>query len=208
MKRIITVLAGFVFAQATGAFFWPGISAQAQIKRGPRLGVRSGVRTAAAVQPNAQPGCRSFAGVAQATLPTSTPIAATNVWGGPLHALLGGEFLGTKAALSGNDGESVWYEEGTLGTAKGGEYTVCLNHPSCSDTFTFAVPASVFPNPSSDLGTYIGYDASILRGTGRFGATGELKFRGSFIVWPDESSPLGASGRWYPEISGAICGIQ
>ena len=209
MKRIVEFVTGFVILLALGALFQSGVSGQAQTRRRPRLGMRSAARTVPAVKPHTQEGCKSFAGVAQATLPTSTPIAATDVWGGPLHAVLGGEFLGDKAVLSGNDGEEAWYEEETLGTGKGGLYTVCLNHPDCSDSFTLAVPVSVFPNPRNDLGTYIGYDVNVVQGTGKFsGASGDLKFRGSFIAWLDESSPLGVSGRWYPEISGTICGIQ
>ena len=209
MKHIMTVVPGFVLTLALGALFWPGHDAQAQAQRGPRLRVRSTVGHTATVQPSAQAACKPFAGVAQATLPTSTPVATTDTWGGPLFALLGGELLGPKAVLSGNDGDEAWYEDETLGTGRGGQYTVCLNHPTCSDTFTIGIPVAVFPIPSSDLGTYLAYNVTIVKGTGKFAAaTGDLKFRGTFIAWPDDSSPIGISGRWYPEIWGTICGIQ
>jgi hypothetical protein len=160
------------------------------------------------LQPQAQPGCKAFVGIAQASLPTSTPLAPTDIWGGPLHATLGGEFLGTSAVLSGNDGEETWYEEQAVGVGKGGLYTVCIDHPACLDTFTYEVPMSIFPNPPSDLGIYIGYEVSIVKGTGKFaGASGNLRFRGPFIAWPDNNE-FEASGRWYPEISGNICGVQ
>jgi hypothetical protein len=91
---------------------------------------------------------------------------------------------------------------------KGGSYTVCTDYPTCADSFTYEVPFAVFPAPPNDLGAYIGYTISIVKGTGKFaGATGNLNVRGPFIAWPDDN-PIGASGKWHAEISGSICGIQ
>src|SRR5215470_17393973 len=68
----------------------------------------------------AQPsGCKSFQAIAQTTLPTSTPLTPSDVWGGPLFGRLGDElFVGV---LSGGDGDTTWH--GAIGQGKGGSYT-------------------------------------------------------------------------------------
>ena len=83
--------------------------------------------------------------------------------------------------------------------------------PVCTDTLTFEVPNSVFPSPPGmiGLGRYNGNTARIVGGTGRFeSASGNLNFTGTFIVWPDQSSPIGVFGRTNAELSGNICGVQ
>ena len=197
MKRISLML-GFLLTLAVGAFLWPALGSQAQ----------------------AQPGCKSFAAIGQATLPSATPFVGlpVDIWGGPLYVMLGGEFLSGIAILSGNDGVDTW--RGAIGQGRGGSYTVGVNctapvNPgsvyACADAFTYQVPNSVFPSPPGKTGlmSYIGNTAKIVGGTGRFqGATGNLNVRGPAVVWDDLASPIGVSGRWNPEISGTICGIQ
>jgi len=57
--------------------------------------------------------CKSFSAIAHAVLPSSAPMADTDSWGGPLYGMIGEDYLGLKAALSGNDGAETWYEDGT-----------------------------------------------------------------------------------------------
>jgi hypothetical protein len=191
MRRTMTILFRFTLTLAVGIVLWL-LGSEAQ----------------------AQPGCKSFEAIGQASLPSSTPLGLTfDVWGGPLYAMLGGEFLGVSAVFSGNDGEETFRSH--VGQGRGGSYTVGVNcNPglfySCTDTFTYEVPNAVFPSPPGQAGLlfYIGNTAKIVAGTGRFeGASGNLNVRGPAIVWPD-SNPFGVSGRWDPEISGDICGIQ
>jgi hypothetical protein len=195
MKRI-SVMLGFIFTLAVGAFLWPTLGSQAQ----------------------AQSGCKSFEAIGQASLPSSTPLGVTfDVWGGPLYVMLEGQHLPGLTVFSGNDGLDTWRRH--IGQGRGGLYTVganCIAPASpalgytCADTFSYEVPNSVFPSPPGQAGLvhYIGNTAKILGGTGRFtGASGNLNVRGPAIAWPDDN-PFGASGRWNPEISGKICGIQ
>jgi hypothetical protein len=68
MKRATTFAAGLIAALAVAALFCPGLGSA-----------------------RAQAGCKSFEAIAQASLPTSTRLAATDRWGGPLYASLEGE---------------------------------------------------------------------------------------------------------------------
>ena len=162
-----------------------------------------------AAKPHDQPSCKSFLAVSHAVLPTSTRLAETDTWGGPLYANMGGEFLGPNTVLSGNDGEETWYEDGTVGVGKGGLYTICTDYPACLDTITYQVPLAVFPAPPDNLAMYTGYNITVTKGTGKFAsATGTLSVRGPANAWLDEASPFGVSGRWSAEISGTICGVE
>lgn len=162
----------------------------------------------------AQSDCRSFQAVAQAALPSSTPLAAqtgvADVWGGPFSGILAEEFV--QGVLSGNDGAKS--QDPDIGIARGGQYTVgvgCTTKDgvlSCTDTFTYEVPVAVYTRPPG-FGHYTGDSAKIVRGTGRFqAATGNLNISGAFIAWPDPASPRGASGRWNAKIIGQLCGVQ
>ncbi len=206
MTRTKKLTLGFAMTVTIGAFLWPALGAQ-KAKRGFRVG--SLVRHASRSPKQAMPGCKLFVGVAHAVLPTSTPMADSDSWGGPLSGMLDGEYLGNNTVLSGNDGEESWYEEGYVGVGKGGSYTICTDFPTCSNTFTYEVPFAVFPGTPSSLMSYLSYDIKILSGTGRFaGASGVLDVHGPAVVWPDDASPLQWSGRWNAEISGNVCGIQ
>jgi hypothetical protein len=189
MKRTTTILVGFIFALAVGTLLWPTLGSQAQ----------------------AQSGCKSFEAIAQAALPSSTPLFKTfDLWGGPLYGMIGSELL-PQGVLSGNDGQDSWH--GAIGIGRGGSYTVCTNYPVCSDTFTYEVPNAVFPAPPGQGGLmrYIGNTAKIVQGTGRFlSASGNLNITGPAIAWPDNSpnNPIGFLGRWNAELSGKVCGVQ
>jgi hypothetical protein len=190
-----------------GALLWPGLRARAQVRPGYRHGVRATLKKAAAPAQEATT-CKSFSAIVHAVLPSSTPMANTDSWGGPLYGMLGDEYLGLKAALSGNDGEETWYEDGTLGVGKGGTYTVCTDYPGCQNTFTYEVPFAVFPSQPGALMDYIAYGIKIVKGSGKFAsASGSLDVRGPAVAWPDDS-PLQWAGRWTAQISGTICGIQ
>ena len=183
MKRAITVVLGLGFAMTIGILIWPNSTAQAQ------------------------PSCKDFQAIAQAWLPTSTRLAPTDTWGGPLFGFLGGDLL--VGVLSGNDGDETWRPH--MGAGTGGAYTVCVGYPTCTDSFTYEVPHSVFPIPPGKGGLvpYYGNTAKIVHGTGRFqNASGNLNVNGPAFVWPDSGSPFGVSGRWNPAISGKVCGIQ
>ncbi len=167
-------------------------------------------------QASAQQSCTEIRGVVQATLPSSFMLEPdTDVWGGPVFATLGGEFL--VGGMSGNDGA-----EGTRHGARGGQYQVYLCStnlypqalvlpPKCQDSFTYKVPNSVFgfvPGKVG-LGDYRGNTAKIISGTGRFtGASGNLNVAGPYILWEDSNNLFGVSGRWNGEFSGKICGVQ
>jgi hypothetical protein len=183
MKHAITIALGLMVALAVGTLLWPGSAAQAQS------------------------GCKDFQALVQAWLPTSTPLAPTDTWGGPLFGFLGGELL--PGVLSGNDGNETFRQH--MGAGRGGAYTVCVGYPTCTDSFTYEVPNAVFPIPPGKGGIvpYFGNTAKIVSGTGRFqAASGNLNVSGPAIVWPDSSSPFGVSGRWNPAISGRVCGVQ
>jgi len=190
MKRMATIIVGFMFVLAVGALLWPNLGSQARADR----------------------GCVAFQAIVQATLPTSTPLAATDVWGGPLYGSLGGEVL--LGILSGNDGSTTGH--GVVGQGRGGSYTVgtgCVpgNLYACTDSFTYEVSNAVWPGPPGKIGFghYIGNTATIVRGTGRFQyASGNLNVTGPFIAWEDSNSPFGVYGRFNAEMSGNICGIQ
>lgn len=151
--------------------------------------------------------CKSFQAIANLSLP-----GATDEWSGPLYGSLDGEVL--LGILSGNDGDVTFRR--VIGQGRGGSYTIGLGcapgDPGvCTDTLTFEVPNSVFPSPPGmiGLGRYNGNTARIVGGTGRFeSASGNLNFTGTFIVWPDQSSPIGVFGRTNAELSGNICGVQ
>jgi hypothetical protein len=158
--------------------------------------------------------CKSFQAIAQAVLPSSTPFAPPeankDVWGGPLFGMLGTEFV--VGVLSGNDGEKS--ANGNIGQGLRGSYTVGFNCTelggiyTCADTFTYEVPIAVWTRPPG-FGRYVGSTARIVAGTGRFqSASGYLTVYGIFGGWPDAASRIGMSGRWNPEISGQVCGVQ
>lgn len=196
MKRTLFMTLGFIVALAVGGLLLPTLGSQA----------------------NAGSNCKSFAALGHAVLTSSTPLALTDTWGGPIFIMLQDQFLGLTSVLSGNDGEEIWRQH--MGAGKGGSYTVGVNcsAPSapgglyfCPDTFTYEVPKAVFPSPPGQAGImfYMGNTAKIVGGTGKFyGASGNLNVRGPAIAWVDPASSIGFSGRWSPEISGNICGIQ
>lgn len=165
---------------------------------------------AAGAAGHAQQKCKSFAGLAQATLPSSTPLSGSDVWGGRMEAFLDSELL--LGAFSGNDGDDTWLGlNGLMGQGRSGSYTVCVGYPACADTLTYDVSMAVFPTPPGQkgLGSYSGNSARITGGTGRFAtATGNLNVTGPYIAWTDNGSPFGVSGRWNAQLSGQICGIQ
>ena len=185
MTRTITLILGFVLTLAVGVLLWPTLGSQAK----------------------AQSGCKPFQAIVQASLPTSTQLAPTDTWGGPLYGTLGGElFLGV---LSGNDGNETWRPH--MGAGRAGSYTVCVGYPSCADSFTYEVANAVFPGPPGKNGlmSYYGNTAKIVLGTGKFqSASGNLNVSGPAIAWPDSNSPIGFAGKWNPVISGSVCGIQ
>jgi hypothetical protein len=156
----------------------------------------------------AQPGCLALRGVVHFVLPTPYPLAPTDTWGADIYASLGGEFM--HGTLSGNDGITMGHGP-ILGQGRGGSYTICLQYPACTDSFTYEVPTSVFQfSPGKiGLGDYKGNTAKIVGGTGRFqGASGNLNLSGPFIVWPSDTSPIGVAGRGSIELSGSVCGVQ
>ena len=189
VKSAITVVLGLIVAVAISPLSGPNIGSA-----------------------RAEPRCKSFQAIAHLSLPTSTPLAATHNWGGPLYGSLEGEVL--LGILSGNDGDVTW--RGAIGQGRGGSYTIGFGCAPgdpyvCTDTLTFEVPNSVFPSPPgmTGLGRYNGNTARIVGGTGRFeSASGNLNVTGTFMVWPDESSPIGVFGRFNAELSGNICGVQ
>ena len=159
-----------------------------------------------------QSGCRPFQAIAQATLPSSTPVGLTrDVWGGPVYGMLGEEFV--FGLMSGHDG--VRESNASIGQKRDGSYMVGFNCQlgadgkyTCQHTFTYEVANAVYTQPPG-FGRYSGNAAKIVSGTGRFRfATGNLNINGPFIAWPDATSPLKASGRWNPELSGFICGVE
>lgn len=186
MKLPIKVILGIIVVVTITSLFWPGFGA---------------------VQ--AQSSCKSFKAIAQATLPTSTRLAATDKWGGPLYAKLDDEFL--LGIMSGNDGVVV--RHGSIGEGSDGSYTIgfnCTSGPlySCTDTMTVAVPNSVFPTPPPVFGDFHANTARVAGGTGRFEfASGNLNFGGPFIVWAVAGTPP-FNGRFNAELSGDICGIE
>jgi hypothetical protein len=153
----------------------------------------------------------SFEAIAQAALPSSTPLFKTfDLWGGPVYGMLGSDVI-PQGALSGNDGVDTWHK--TVGIGRGGSYTICTDYPICSDTFTYEVPNAVFPAPPGQGGLmrYSGNTAKIVQGTGRFQyATGNLNVSGPAIAWPDSNpgNPIGALGRWNASLPGKVCGID
>lgn len=166
-------------------------------------------------QAGAQQTCREIRGIIQATLPSSYQLMpATDIWGGPVFATLGGESL--VGGMSGNDGGE--FRHG----GRGGQYQVylcaadlfpgsLLLPPACPDSFTYEVATSVFGFAPGKvgLGDYKGNTAKVISGTGRFlGASGTLNIAGPYILWNDNNSPFGVSGRWNGEFSGKICGVQ
>ena len=184
-----------------------GFGALAQVRHAPPRGARAAFKKAAPLAQDTT-ACKSFSAIAHAVLPSSTPMADSDSWGGPLYGMLGEDYLGLTAALSGNDGEETWYEDGALGVGKGGTYTVCTDYPACHDTFTYEVPFAVFPSQPGTLMDYIAYGIKIVKGSGKFaGASGNLDVRGPAVAWPD-NSPLEWAGRWTAEMSGTICGIH
>jgi hypothetical protein len=189
MKRSIFILVGFILALSICVMLWPTARTLAQ----------------------APTGCVSFEAIAQAALPSSTPLFKTfDLWGGPVYGMLGSDVI-PQGALSGNDGVDTWHK--TVGIGRGDSYTICTDYPICSDTFTYEVPNAVFPAPPGQGGLmrYSGNTAKIVQGTGRFQyATGNLNVSGPAIAWPDSNpgNPIGALGRWNASLSGKVCGID
>ena len=184
MKRAAVLMSGVVVAVIGGSIL-PGLHPQLQ----------------------AQQDCQSFVALAPATLPTSAPLSGSDVWGGPLEAKLNRVPL--FGVFSGNDGDDG--PSGGIGQGRDGSYTVCISYPVCTDSFTYEVPASVFPKPPGQdgLGLYSGNTAKIVSGTGKFAAaSGNLNVGGSYLTWRDSGSPFGVSGRWNAELSGKICGVD
>ena len=185
MKRKSVIALSFVLTIAVGALLLPALGPQAQ----------------------AQPGCLAFRGIVQGTLPTPYRLASTDTWGGDVYAIVGGTFM--HGTLSGNDGITMGHGP-ILGQGRGGSYTICLQYPACTDSFTYEVPTAVFPFSPGQLGLvgYKGNTAKIAGGTGRFqGASGNLNVAGPAVVWPDENSSIGLGGRWNADLSGQICGV-
>jgi hypothetical protein len=187
MKHAITVSSGLILAVAIAMVLWPGPAARAD------------------------PGCKSFQAIVQASVPSSTPLGLVkDVWGGPLYGVLGDEYL--VGVMSGNDG--VRESNANIGQKREGSYTLGFGcHAGagkyeCTDTITYEVANAVYTPPPA-FGRYIGNAVKIVSGTGRFQfASGNLNVNGSFIAWLDSSSPFKLSGRWNPEISGFVCGVQ
>jgi len=192
MKRKSVVALTLLLALAAGAFLLLVLSPQAR----------------------AQQSCTEIRGIIQDTLPSSYELVpATDVWGGPVFATLGGEVL--VGGTSGNDGSDSQHG------GRGGLYQVYLCSPSlpgasvlppaCQDSFTYEVANSVFgfvPGKVG-LGAYKGNTAKVISGSGRFlGASGNLNVAGPYILWDDPASKFEVSGRWNGEFSGKICGVQ
>jgi hypothetical protein len=192
MKSIVMIGIGFVIALLIAILLLPTLGS-----RGSQVQAQSGS------------GCVDFRALWQAALPTPKAISpATDVWGGPVYGMLGQDvFLAD--VLTGNDGQDYWHKVNGIG--KGGLFVMCLQYPTCTDTFTYEVSNAAFALPPGKLGTgqYIGNSAKIIGGTGRFAsASGNLNVSGPWLTWPDENSPFGASGRFNATISGRVCGIQ
>jgi hypothetical protein len=136
-----TLPLGCIAAVAVAALLWPTFGSPAQ----------------------AQSTCKSFGAIVHATLPTSTPLALDDTWGGPLYAILGASL--NVGILSGNDGSEIWRGHlGNMGQGRDGVYTVgfgCTTgsgtYPtgapllSCTDSFTYQVPHAVFPGPPGQV---------------------------------------------------------
>ena len=154
----------------------------------------------------AQRGCKSFQAIAQASLPTSTRLLATDKWGGPLYAKFGDEYL--QGIISGNDGTKV--EHGSIAVARDGRYTVGFDYTpgtpyTCTDTMFVEIPVATFPSPPPVFGTFIANTARVNGGTCRFAsASGNLNYGGTFVVWPVAGTPP-FNGRFNAELSGRIC---
>lgn len=183
MKRAITVVLGLVALTISSL-------------SGPNIGSAGA----------AEPRCKSFQAIGHSSLP-----GVTDEWDGPLYGSLDGEVL--LGIMSGHDGALTF--RGAMGQGSGGSYTIGFcgsDDPSeCTDTLTFEVPNPVFQSPPGmiGLGHYNGNTARITGGTGRFeSASGNLNVTGTFIVWPDEDSPIHVFGRFNAELSGNICGVQ
>jgi len=160
---------------------------------------------------HAIPVCKKFQAIGQASIPTSTRLAATDRWGGPLFAKLDDEFL--LGVISGDDG--IVMPHGSIGQGVDGSYTVgfgcVMGTPLwvCTDTFTIRIPLSTFDTPPPVFGDFRANSAYVLEGTGRFQtASGNLNFGGPFIVWPVAGGPPPFNGRFNAELSGNICGVQ
>ncbi len=183
MKHAIIVFLGLMAALTIGMLLWPSPAAQAQS------------------------GCQAFHAIVQATLFPATLLTPADVWGGPLYGMLGDELF--LAVYSANNGQTSGH--GAIGQGRGGMGTVCVGYPSCTDSFSYEIPTSVWPAPpgKGGFGIYNGNNVKIIRGTGRFQyASGNLNESGPFVAWPDVNSPYGVSGRYNAELSGLICGIR
>ncbi len=161
-------------------------------------------------QLRAQQKCAEVRGILQGILPSpNNPVGDLGglpaIWGGAVYAVIGGEVY--KGVFVGNDGDPS--QRG----AKGGHYEWAFYDDShlLIGTIAYEVPNSVFgfPPGKSGMGVYLGNDAKIVGGTGKFaGVTGHLNVSGPYVLWPSSSSPFGVYGRFNGQFSGTVCDIK
>jgi hypothetical protein len=158
----------------------------------------------------AQSSCASFDGLGQMLIPTTKPLALGHRWGGDIYLKIGDEYL--RGLISGEDGTVV--RGPNTGHGKHGVYIIgfdCVaGNPTwtCADTIRIAVPNSIFGPGAPIFGQYQGNAAYIDGGTGRFEfVTGNTTFNGPYIVWATGATPP-FNGRFNPEMSGQICGVE
>jgi hypothetical protein len=158
----------------------------------------------------AQSPCRTFEGIGQMLIPTTTPLETGHRWGGDVYLKMGDEYL--QGLISGEDGTVV--RQPNLGHGTDGLYIIgfgCVPgtpHWTCTDTIRIAVPNSIFGPTAPIFDQYQGNSAYFDGGTGRFQyASGGLTFGGPYIVWNTGGTPP-RTGRFNPELKGHICGVE